>query len=273
MWSTISLAQTAVTTSVPTRATTSRSTRWAPFNVLEAARQRRPQPVVLYTSTNKVYGGMDDVPTVEEADALRLCRPARTARASDQPLDFHSPYGCSKGAADQYVRDYARIYGLRTVVFRQSCIYGPRQLGIEDQGWVARFVIAARHRQGRSPSSATASRSRDLLYIDDLLDAYRAGHRRDRDDGAGRSTTSAAGRPTRSRSGGTSSRWSRTSSASPVPDPAFDTTRPGDQPIFVADVSKASRDFGWSPTSRPADGIRRLTEWVIANRDLFDASR
>src|SRR5439155_7366525 len=93
-----------------------------------------------------------------------------------QPLDFHSPYGCSKGAADQYVIDYARIYGLRTVNFRQSCIYGYRQFGVEDQGWVAWFTIA--HALGRSATIyGTRKQVRDVLFIDDLLEAYRLAYR------------------------------------------------------------------------------------------------
>src|SRR5262249_4781045 len=111
-------------------------------NVLEAARLSGRQPIVVYTSTNKVYGGMEDVAVVERTARYEF-RDLPHGIAESQPLDFHSPYGCSKGAADQYVRDYARIYGLPTVVFRMSCIYGPRQFGNEDQGWLAHFMIAA----------------------------------------------------------------------------------------------------------------------------------
>ena len=127
-----------MTTSVTTRVDDFEINARGTLNVLEAAR-RHGQRRRSYTSTNKVYGGMDDVPVVELPPAtLTLTSPRAPAR--QQPLDFHSPYGCSKGAADQYVRDYARIYGLRTVVFRMSCIYGPRQFGNEDQGWVAHFL-------------------------------------------------------------------------------------------------------------------------------------
>jgi CDP-paratose 2-epimerase len=114
------------------------------FNVLEAIRTRPAanRPVLLFTSTNKVYGCMEDVPVVEQGQRHGYAA-APDGIAESQPLDFHSPYGCSKGAADQYVRDYARIYGLRTVVFRMSCIYAPRQWGTEDQGWVAHFLISA----------------------------------------------------------------------------------------------------------------------------------
>jgi len=132
------------------------------FNVLEAARLSSLQPVILYASTNKVYGGMEDVAIVEG--------PTRYSYADlplgvpeTQTLDFHSPYGCSKGAGDQYVRDYHRIYGLPSVVLRQSCIYGPRQFGVEDQGWVAWLTIAA-ITDGRSRYTGMESRH-VIFYI------------------------------------------------------------------------------------------------------------
>src|SRR4029077_17077663 len=128
------------------------------------------QPVFVFTSTNKVYGGMDDAVIVEQASRYAYQDyPQGVSEAP--PLDFHSPYGCSKGAADQYVHDYARIYGLRSVVFRMSCIYGPRQFGVEDQGWVAWFTIA-----GVLGKPITiygdGMQVRDLLWIDDLVDLY-----------------------------------------------------------------------------------------------------
>ena len=144
------------------------------FNVLEAIRALPDgeRPSLLYTSTNKVYGRMDDVPVVER-DRRYAYRDALDGIPESQPLDFHSPYGCSKGAADQYVRDYARIYGLRTVVFRMSCIYGPGQCGTEDQGWVAHFLISAAH--GRPITIyGDGKQVRDLLFVDDLVAAFMA---------------------------------------------------------------------------------------------------
>src|SRR5262249_6734930 len=112
------------------------------FNVVEVARRSRYQPIVVFTSTNKVYGGMEDAVVLERASRYEY-RDLPHGVPESQPLDLHSPYGCSKGTGDQYVRDYARIYGLPTVVFRMSCIYGPRQFGNEDQGWLAHFIIAS----------------------------------------------------------------------------------------------------------------------------------
>ena len=134
--------QVAVTTSVIDPRQDFEANALGTFNALEAARLSGSDPVFLYASTNKVYGGMEDVPIVEDATRWRYADLPFGCPES-QPLDFHSPYGCSKGTGDQYVRDYARIYGLRSVVFRQSCIYGPRQFGVEDQGWVAWMTIAA----------------------------------------------------------------------------------------------------------------------------------
>ena len=140
------------------------------FNVLEAAR-RAADSRRLYASTNKVYGGMEDVAVIERPTRYEY-RESSARHPRDQPLDFHSPYGCSKGAGDQYVRDYARIYGLRTVVFRMSCIYGPRQFGNEDQGWLAHFLIAAR--TGKPITIyGDGKQVRDVLFVEDLVGAFR----------------------------------------------------------------------------------------------------
>ena len=134
--------QVAVTTSVHDPRSDFEANALGTFNVLEAIRQAGIDAPLIYSSTNKVYGGMEEVAVEAGADRYRYVDLPRGI-SEDQRLDFHSPYGCSKGAGDQYVRDYHRIYGLKTVVFRQSCIYGYRQFGIEDQGWVAWFTIAA----------------------------------------------------------------------------------------------------------------------------------
>ena len=135
-------AQVAVTTSVVKPREDFEINAQGTFNVLEAARLNERKPVILYSSTNKVYGGMEDVLVVEDATRWRYAD-LPLGCPETQQLDFHSPYGCSKGTGDQYVRDYARIYSMPTVVLRQSCIYGPRQFGVEDQGWVAWMIIAA----------------------------------------------------------------------------------------------------------------------------------
>jgi CDP-paratose 2-epimerase len=135
-------AQVAVTTSLDDPASDFEVNALGTFNVLEAARSSKKNPFVLFTSTNKVYGSLERVPVAVEGSRYRAMDPTFFGVKEDEPLDFHSPYGCSKGAADQYVRDYARIYGLPTVVFRMSCIAGPRQFGNEDQGWLAHFLYS-----------------------------------------------------------------------------------------------------------------------------------
>ena len=259
-------AQVAVTTSVEDPRTDFEVNALGTFNVLEAARLSGRDPIVLYASTNKVYGGMEDVAVVEEAARYRY-RDLPAGVSEARPLDFHSPYGCSKGAGDQYVRDYARIYGLPTVVFRQSCVYGPRQMGVEDQGWVAWFVIAAV--TGRPITIyGDGKQVRDLLYVEDLLDLYdRAVERID--VAAGR-VYNVGGGPAN-----TLSVWAEFGPMlerlvdHPIP-VSYSDWRPGDQRVYVSDIRKAERELGWKPRVGVGEGIRRLYEWVIENRGLFE---
>jgi len=255
-------AQVAVTTSLIDPRTDFEINALGTLNVLEAARQARHRPIVLYTSTNKVYGAMEEVPVVEEATRYRYAdRPFGIDER--QPLDFHSPYGCSKGAADQYVRDYARIYGLPTVVFRMSCIYGPRQFGTEDQGWVAHFVISAM--TGRPITIyGDGKQVRDLLFVTDLVAAMRAAVERiDRTAGQ---VYNIGGGPEH-----TLSVWHEFAPllaeilGRPLDPPAFRPWRPGDQKVYVSDIRKAMRDLDWRPQVGVQEGLTRLAEWVREN--------
>ncbi len=259
--------QTAVTTSVTDPRRDFEINALGTFNVLEAARRSSRNPIVVYASTNKVYGGMEDLAVVEEATRY-VCRDVPAGVAESRPLDFHSPYGCSKGAADQYVRDYARIYGLPTIVFRQSCIYGPRQMGVEDQGWLAWFVIALV--TGRPITIyGDGKQVRDLLYVDDLIDAFalavdRIATTRGQVYNMGGGAANAI-----------SVWWEfkplvEEALARSLPDPVFAPARPGDQPFFVADTAKAERDFAWTPRVSAREGIERLAAWVIEHRSLFE---
>jgi CDP-paratose 2-epimerase len=163
-------AQVAVTTSVQDPRTDFEINALGTFNVLEAVRKHAPGAMVLYSSTNKVYGGMEEVRVELAGDRYRYAD-LPFGVPETYPLDFHSPYGCSKGAADQYVRDYGRIYEFPTVVFRQSCIYGTRQFGVEDQGWIAWFTIAST--LGRPITVyGDGKQVRDVLWVDDLIDAF-----------------------------------------------------------------------------------------------------
>ena len=258
-------AQVAVTTSVYKPREDFEINAIGTFNVLEAARAARHNPVVIYSSTNKVYGGMDDVEVAELPTRYTYATLLEGA-AETQPLDFHSPYGCSKGAGDQYVRDYHRIYGLPTVVFRQSCIYGTRQFGVEDQGWVAWFVIAAV--TGRPISIyGDGKQVRDILFVDDLLDAYDSALGQI-DKAAGQVFNVGGGAPN------TLSIWSEFRPlleklvGHPLPFTQGDW-RPGDQKVFISDIRKAEKVLGWKPRVGVHEGVQRLFDWVMANPSLF----
>jgi CDP-paratose 2-epimerase len=235
------------------------------FNVLEAARFSGKSPIVLYASTNKVYGGMEDVVVVERENDYAY-QDYAYGIPETHPLDFHSPYGCSKGAGDQYVRDYARIYGLPTVVLRQSCIYGPRQFGVEDQGWVAWFLIAAVTGQPIT-IYGDGKQVRDVLWVEDLLDLYQLAI--DKIEVAAGKVYNVGGGPDY-----TLAVWSELGPMMegllrrkvPV---SFDAWRPGDQRIFVADIRLAERELGWRPKTSREEGVRQLYEWVASNRTLF----
>ncbi len=258
-------AQVAVTTSVTNPREDFEINAQGTFNVLEAARLSGRQPAMLYASTNKVYGGMEEVHVLEEATAYRY-EDYPEGIPETQPLDFHSPYGCSKGCGDQYVRDYHRIYDLPTVVFRQSCIYGPHQFGVEDQGWVAWFIIAAV--TGKPITIyGDGKQVRDVLFIEDLLNAYDLALANP--DTAAGQVYNIGGGPNK-----TMSIWSEFRPVlerllgRPVPTASSDW-RPGDQRIYVSDIRKAEGELGWTPRVGVSEGVQRLYDWVQANRGLF----
>jgi CDP-paratose 2-epimerase len=257
--------QVAVTTSVTHPREDFEINALGTFNVVEAARLSERKPAVLYASTNKVYGGMEDVRVVERGTRLEY-ETLPMGCPETQPLDFHSPYGCSKGSGDQYVRDYARIYDLPTVVLRQSCIYGPRQFGVEDQGWVAWMIIAAV--TGRPLTIyGDGKQIRDVLHVSDLLDAYDAAIAR-LDRVKGRVYNLGGG------SGNTMSIWTEFGPllekllGRPIP-VALGDWRPGDQKVFVADIRKAERELDWKPKVGVEEGVGRLFEWVQKNKEFF----
>jgi CDP-paratose 2-epimerase len=258
-------AQVAVTTSVVKPREDFEINAQGTFNVLEAARLNERKPVILYASTNKVYGGMEDVQVVQDATRWHYAD-LPLGCPETQPLDFHSPYGCSKGAGDQYVRDYARIYNLPTVVLRQSCIYGPRQFGVEDQGWVAWMIIAAV--TGRPLTIyGDGKQIRDVLHVDDLLNAYDAAIARI--DTIRGQVYNLGGGPEN-----TMSIWTEFGPmlekllGKPVPVTRGDW-RPGDQKVFVADIRKARRELNWKPTIGVEAGVKSLFNWVKAHKNLF----
>ncbi|MEW6503087.1 MAG: SDR family NAD(P)-dependent oxidoreductase [Chloroflexota bacterium] len=257
--------QVAVTTSVVDPRNDFEVNALGTFNVLEAARLSGRDPIVIYASTNKVYGGMEEV-RVKELESRYAYVDYPLGIPETFGLDFHSPYGCSKGCGDQYTRDYARIYGLRTVVMRQSCIYGTRQFGIEDQGWVAWFVIAA---VKRLPITiyGDGKQVRDVLFVEDLCDVY---------DLAIEHIDLAAGQVFNIGGGAelTISVWEEFGQllekllGENIPIKRGDW-RPGDQRVFISDIRKAQKLLGWKPKVGVEEGIQRLFEWVKTNQDLF----
>ena len=239
------------------------------LNVLEAIRSRENPPPLVFTSTNKVYGNLTDLKFNKQGNRYAPLDGVICERGinEDRPLDFHSPYGCSKGAADQYVTDYARTYRIPAVVFRMSCIYGPHQYGNEDQGWVAHFVI-------RSISGAPITiygdgmQVRDILFIDDLVDAFLLAQQHMKKLAG--NAFNIGGGPTNSISllelldllaelhGGDIS-------------VRFEDWRAADQRYYVADTSKFSGLTGWQPRVSVREGVRRLYEWIRTGEDQFSA--
>ncbi|MCC6585528.1 MAG: SDR family NAD(P)-dependent oxidoreductase [Bryobacterales bacterium] len=238
------------------------------FNLLEAVRQHSPETIVLNASTNKVYGKLADLHADESATRYELPRLPHGVPET-QPLDFHSPYGCSKGAADQYVMDYARIYGLRTVNFRQSCIYGPHQFGMEDQGWVAWFSIA--HSLGQPVTVyGTGKQVRDVLHVDDLIDAYIAAI--DNIDTVAGMSFNIGGGPHNTISLLELFDLLEAVSGKPV-ERSLAAWRPGDQPVYISDIRRAEQMLWWTPSRDAQAGVESLWNWVTANRSLFTTER
>ncbi|MDQ6626648.1 MAG: GDP-mannose 4,6-dehydratase, partial [Verrucomicrobiota bacterium] len=257
-------AQVAVTSSLTAPTNDFEINARGTLNVLEALRGMTSPPPIIFTSTNKVYGHLDEV-------ALRLNGNRYEPEDADtrangisekQPLDFYSPYGCSKGAADQYILDYARTFGLPAVVFRMSCIYGPHQFGTEDQGWVAHFLIQAM-KERPITLYGDGNQVRDVLFVEDLVDAFLLARKNIRQlsgqvfnlGGGPRNTTSLlelldciaaleGARPNVS-----SGNW-----------------RPGDQRYYVSNFSKFETATGWEPKVGMREGVERLHGWLGESR-------
>lgn len=259
--------QTAVTRSVASPRQDFESNVMGTFNVLEAARESKTDshnPVIIYTSTNKVYGGIENVAVALKDDHYGYAEfPSGIPEA--QPVDFHSPYGCSKGAGDQYTRDYARIYGLRTVVFRQSCIYGVWQFGTEDQGWLAHFIINA---MLDLPLTiyGDGKQVRDVLYIDDLVGAFELAI--ERADQVTGQIFNVGGGPERAISLLDLINMLDKLRGKPMR-VDYGDWRAGDQRVYISDISKARNRLGWSPSISVEEGVHRLYNWAYERKDTL----
>ncbi len=251
-------AQVAVTTSVEDPRTDFDVNAGGTLNVLEAVRAHAPQAKLIFASTNKVYGGLEQRPVVLKDGRYDFADLPRGV-SEEEPLDFHSPYGCSKGAADQYVRDYARIYGLHTVVVRQSCIYGTRQFGVEDQGWVAWFAIAALAGQPITVYG-DGRQVRDLLWVDDLLGLYDACLER----AVPGSIYNAGGGPGQ-RASVLDVLGLLEAILGKRVEYGFAGWRPGDQKVFYSDNGKARSELGWEPVTDITTGVEKLEGWIASN--------
>ena len=257
-------AQVAVTTSVLDPRADFEINALGTFNVLEAVRQSSNSPILVYSSTNKVYGKLDSIEVVER-DGRYTYASLPQGVSESTPLDLYSPYGCSKGAGDQYVLDYARIYGLSSIVFRQSCIYGPHQFGIEDQGWVAWFAIRALQNHPIT-LYGDGKQVRDVLHIDDLVCAFDAAV----------DAISVTGGKAYNIGGGPDNTLSLLELLDLLghhfghtPAHSFDDWRPGDQLVYVSDIRRAKADFGWEPRVSAIEGVAKLVDWLKQNERLF----
>jgi CDP-paratose 2-epimerase len=260
-------AQVAVTTSIKDPNTDLEVNVLGTFNVLEAARRSKQSPTIIFSSTNKVYGtNVNKIPVKEGEKRYRYADKTYTdGIPEDFPIDLceHTPYGCSKLAGDLYAQDYAHTYGLKIGVFRMSCIYGERQFGVEDQGWVAWFTIATLLNKPLT-IYGDGKQVRDVLHVSDLIEAYDAfinsnlKHEVFNMGGGPENTLSLLElldmleELTGKRAEVTYSHW-----------------RPGDQKVYVSNVSKAKALLNWKPKVKPREGVERLAKWVRDNSGLF----
>lgn len=250
-------AQVAVTTSVVDPRTDFEINAGGTFNVLEAIRQSSNKPLLVFTSTNKVFGDLENL-QIDEQETRYVLRDFPHGISASHSLDFHSPYGCSKGAADQYVHDYARIYGLKTVVLRQSCIYGYNQFGIEDQGWIAWFIIAFLTKKSAT-LYGNGKQVRDVLFIDDLVNLYQL--LMDHEETVSGKVYTVGGGADNTLSLLEFIDILKTKHGLSL---TYDTAspRPGDQKVFVSDNRALAEAIGWVPVVSCEKGVGLLVAWV-----------
>lgn len=254
--------QVAMTTSIASPRTDFEINALGSLNLLEAVRRYSPSAAVIYSSTNKVYGDLDQF-TYRTKKNRYICLEKPLGFDEATPLEFHSPYGCSKGAADQYMLDYARIFGLKTVVFRHSSMYGGRQFATYDQGWIGWFcqkaIDQAKGEKEAFTISGNGKQVRDVLHAEDMQRLYFSALKNI--SAAAGQAFNVGGGPANSLSllelldllgkiTGKKLKYRRI-------DP-----RESDQKVFVADIGKARRILGWEPRVSSHDGISRMVSWL-----------
>lgn len=265
--------QVAMTTSLEDPARDLKTNVVGTFHVLEAARALSPHALIAYSSTNKVYGDLESLHYVETPTRYQL---PDYPQGLDESLilDFSTPYGCSKGAADQYVRDWARVYGLKTVVFRHSSIFGGRQFASFDQGWVGWFCQKAieqkrAYQDGRDPEpftiAGTGKQVRDVLHADDIIRLYRAAY--DHQDQMNGEVFNIGGGVANALS--LLELFSLLAELLSIPQLVYTQTprRASDQDCFVADIRKAARLLAWVPSVSCHDGVSRMLTWTENQTD------
>jgi CDP-paratose 2-epimerase len=261
-------AQVAVTTSLKNPREDFEINTLGTFNVLEAARLSKNNPIVIYCSTNKVYGdNVNRIPVVEKDTRYEFAdKKFKKGIPEDFPIDLceHTPYGCSKLAGDLYVQDYGHTYGLKTGVFRMSCIYGERQFGVEDQGWVAWFTIAT---MLDKPITiyGNGKQVRDVLYVKDLIELF------------DKFISSSVRNGVYNAGGGSDNTISLLELLNVLerrtgkkPKISFKDWRMGDQKVYISDISRAKRDLGWKPRIGLNSSLDILIGWINTNRQVFE---
>ena len=254
-------AQVAVTTSLSNPVDDFQINALGTLNLLEELRSLNDPPPLVFTSTNKVYGTLPHIQLVPNCTRYQPVE-LLNGIGVDHPLEFHSPYGCSKGAADQYVLDYARNFNIPAIVFRMSCIYGPHQFGTEDQGWVAHFLIRAIEGQPVT-LYGDGMQVRDILFVEDLIDAFLL---------AQENIHTLSGQAFNI-GGGNENTISLLEFIELIneihgkkPPVYFDSWRPGDQRYYVSDSSKFQTATSWRPSVSIRQGVRKLYQWLLESR-------
>ena len=257
-------AQVAVTSSVLDPILDFETNAYGTLNVLECARRLNTDPCLILTSTNKVYGNLEGYEVVEEESRYDF-QEYKQGVSESTPLDPHSPYGCSKYCADSYFRDYQRIYGMKTLVFRMSCIYGYHQFGTEDQGWVAHFIISTILNKPLT-IYGDGKQIRDILFVEDLINAFQL---------AGNQINQIKGQ-IYNIGGGPENTISLLELIEILErllnhkiEYKFGEWRPGDQKVYYTNTQRAKTDFNWEPLISKEDGIQKLFHWVQNNIKLF----
>ena len=259
-------AQTAVTTSLTDPWSDFSVNALGSFNLLEAVRKAKINPVIIYCSTNKVYGeNVNKIDVIQEKSRYRFENRYENGIPENFDIDLceHTPYGCSKLTGDLYMQDYARLYGLKVGVFRMSCIYGTRQFGVEDRGWLAWFAIAAILNEPIT-IYGDGKQVRDVLYITDLIEAYDAFIKSDLPHGV--FNIGGGHQKTLSLLECLNILEEITGKKSPL---KFSDWRASDQKVYISDISKAKEKLSWNPKIEPKEGVSKLVEWIDENRKIF----